>query len=732
MIEQKHVMCRACHAHCGLIVDFENGVPIATHGDKNNPEFDGYSCIKGRELANYHSLDSRLLTSYSGMRNGKKTAIGWEDATQEIAEKLQNIIDKYGPDSVASYVGTFGYNNLNGHAFMLAFMDAIGSTSQYNSVTIDQPGKGISLALTGAWLAGPPRIDDWDGLMLIGTNPIVSMNGGLGMNPAKKLHQAKKRGMQLIVIDPRKTESARQADIHLQCRPGNDPNIMGAITKIIIEEGLYDKKFTDENVSGLEILRSAVAPFEPALVAEKADIAAEDIVRAARMYGSWKQGSISVGTGPNMSGGSNIIEYLNRASSFIMGHVLKEGHEIKRTGVFMKPAPAIAAASGPMDAWGFGRKLTSRNLEETISGMPTAALADEILQDGPKKVRALICFGGNPMLAWPDQLKTYEAMKDLDLLICVDPRMSKTAELADYVIAPKLSYEVHGNTAAPELFGSFGAGWGFEDNYVQVSAPIMDPPKDSDLCEEYEFVHRLSSNMGKTIHVKSWSLLSYPEEREASATPFPPGETPDIITAMSASLKGSPISVADAYADPQAHKGKIVDTPNIIVEPKPKGWDAKLEVGNSAMMEELSEFAQKLHEPYDNNDYPFRMISRRMSEIHNSNWHENSVQRKRVPHHPAFMNPDDLKSLNIADGQTVKIESTRSSISCVAKASPDVRKGCVSLPHSWGNNPNEKDDPLGVGGNTGKLSFNDKDYDRRTGIPRMSNLPIRVMAYETA
>lgn len=728
--EQKHVMCRACHAHCGLIVDFENGVPVKTHGDKDNPEFEGYSCIKGRQLANYHSFDTRLLTSYKGMRGGNQQAVHWGDAAQEIGDQIQTIVSEHGPDAIASYVGTFGYNNLNGHAFILALMDAIGSTSIYDSVTIDQPGKGIARALVGPWLAGAPRVGDWDGLMLVGTNPIVSMNGGLGMNPAKKLHDAKKRGMQLIVIDPRETESARQADLHLQCRPGQDPIILGAITKIVIDEKLYDADFVANDVTGLETLKKAVQPFDAGPAAERAGISAEEIVKAARMYGSWGKGSISVGTGPNMAGGCNITEYLNLSLTSIMGHWLREGDINRRSGVFMKPAPPVAASPGPLDAWGFGRKLTSRDLEQTISGMPTSALPDEILQDGPKKVRALICLGGNPMLAWPDQLKTFEAMKDLELLVCIDPRMSKTAELADYVIAPKLHYEVHGNTAAPELYGSFGAGWGFENNYAQASAPIMKSPEGADLCEEYQFLHSLATAMDLTLNIKSWSLLAHPQEREEMATAIPPGETPGPIEAWGAALNGAPIPVADVYADADAHKGKVMDAQALLVQPKPADWEGKLSVGNEAMMAELADYAAKLEQPVEDGAFPLRMIGRRMTAIHNSNWHEDPVQRKRVPHHPAFMNPADMEQLGLTEDQPVEVESARAFISCVAKSDASVRPGCVSLPHSWGTNPDEKEDPMGAGGNTGRLSFNDRDFDQRTGIPLMSSIPIRVRAKE--
>ncbi len=728
--ERKHVMCRSCHAHCGLIVDFEDGVPVATHGDKDNPAFAGFSCIKGRRLANHHTLPSRLLSSQKRGPDGVHHDIHWRDAARETAERLQAIISEHGPDSVAMYIGTFGYNNLNAHAFGLALMDAIDSSSRFTSVTIDQPGKGISLACHGPWLAGPYRVDEWDGLMLVGTNPVISMNGGLGMNPAKRLFDARKRGMELIVIDPRETESAREADLFLQCRPGEDPLILGAITRIILEEQRYNSAFVEAEVDGLAALQKTLAPFDPGKVAAHAGIDSQDLVKAAHMFSGWERGSISVGTGPNMSGYGNATEYLNLALTSLMGHWRKAGEIKQNSGVFMKPAPAVAASPGPMPAWGFGRKMRVRGLEESASGLPTGALADEILTPGEGQIKALICLGGNPMLAWPDQIKTYEAMQALDLLVCFDPRMSKTCELADYVVAPKLHYEIMGCTAAPELFGMFGAGWGFEGPYAQVSEPILETPEGSDLCEDYQFFHRVATEMGKPLNVKSFALLGDPEEQAAQATEIPPGETPDPLTAWSASLRGAPVPIAEAFADPEAHRGKMFDRPPTVVEPKPQDWQGKLDIGNSDMLQELSEVAQRLEQAAtsQDQDYPFRMISRRMNDVLNSSWHEDPVQRKRVGHHPAFINPDDLEKLGLNDGQVVEIESARAMISCVAKAASDVRPGCVSIPHSWGTSPNEKEDPLGEGGNTGRLSYSDRHFDRRTGIPLMSSIPIRVRA----
>lgn len=727
-VERKNVICRSCHAHCGLIVDFEDGIPVKTVGDKNNPAFEGYSCIRGRRLADQHSMNTRLLHSKKRKPDGTHADISWETAAQETALKIQAIQDKHGPNSVAIYIGTFGYTNLVSHAFGLAFMQAIESPMVFTSVTIDQPGKGISVANHGMWLGGGYRHEDWDGLMLVGTNPIVSMNGGLGSNPALNLNRAKKRGMKLIVIDPRVTDCARKADIHIQCRPGEDPVILAAIARQIIEDELYDKAFVEAETEGFERLKAEVAPFTPELAAARAGVTAEEIVAAARMYGACKKGSVSVGTGPNMSGYGNVTEYLNLAITSLMGHWRRAGDAKRNAGVFIKPLPEIAASPGPFPDIGFGQKLRTRGLEECASGLPTAALADEILTPGEGQIKALICLGGNPMLAWPDQIKAAEAMKALDLLVCFDVRMSKTAEMADYVIVPKLHYEIHGTTAATEYFGAFGAGWGFEESYGQVSKPIMDTPEGSDLCEEFEAFHLMAATLGKPLEVKSFALLD-PEEKAAKATHLPSQKRPTPIEAWEATLRGSPISVREAFEDPETQRGKVYDRTSSI-SAKPAEWQGKLQIGSEPILAELRECAERLGKDADFNTFPYRVISRRLSDMHNSNWQEDPVQRTRIPHHPAYMNPEDLDSLRLADGDAIRIESERASITCVAKSAPDVRPGCLSVPHAWGTVPDEPDDPMSAGGNTGRLSFADRHFDKKTGIPLMSSIPVRVAALE--
>ncbi|MEM6302644.1 MAG: molybdopterin-dependent oxidoreductase, partial [Pseudomonadota bacterium] len=281
---KKHVICRACHAQCGLVVDYdENDQPVAVHGNKHNPAYGGYSCVRGRGLLNYHNLPTRLTESLKRGSDGELAPIRWRDAAQDVADRLSAIADQHGPESIAIYIGTFGYNTFPAHAFALSFMEAINSPMIFTSVTIDQPGKGIAGALHGQWLAGGYRHQEWDGLMLVGTNPIVSMNGGVGMNPAKNLYGALKRGMKLIVIDPRVTDVAKKAHIHLQCRPGCDAAILACIARQIIEEELYDDAFLHEEVEGFEALKATVAPFTPEAVSELAGVPAKQLVEAARL-----------------------------------------------------------------------------------------------------------------------------------------------------------------------------------------------------------------------------------------------------------------------------------------------------------------------------------------------------------------------------------------------------------------------------------------------------------------
>ncbi|MBS0277741.1 MAG: molybdopterin-dependent oxidoreductase [Proteobacteria bacterium] len=721
-VERKPVLCRACHVQCGLLVDFEDGKPAKIHGDKDNPIYHGYSCVKGRQLASYHTLPSRLLHTQKRMPDGSHRAIPVTDAIAEIAGKMKTLIAAYGPRAVAGYIGTHGYNNYATQAFSYALLEAVGSPMMFTSVTIDQPGKGISAGLHGPWLAGVPPIGAWDVLMLIGTNPIVSMNGGLGANPARQLHEARKRGMKLIVIDPRRTDSAEQADIHLQLKPGEDPAVLAGIARILIHENLIDRSFVENESVGFDALRKAVEPFTPDVVEERADVKADDLVRAARLFGHAPRGAVSAGTGANMSGHGNLVEYFVKTLTTLRGFWSRAGDVVANPGVLVNRFPAIAASPGPFPAFGFGERMRVRGLTECASGLPTAAAADEILMPGEGQVKALFVFGGNPMVAWPDQLKTFEAMKALELLVTFDPHMSATSKLAHYVIAPKLPFEFASPSMLNETLGNFGPGWGYHLPYAQYSDPILDPPAGSDVIEEWEALYGIAQHLGVTLRIKDLSLLDPKESKEkGTVLDMARRYTADDIWAML--TKNSPVPLADVKAKGRA--GHVFDRPKLVVQPKPAGWTGKLDIGNPVMMAELNAISEAPGVRLDN-QFPYRMVSRRLHDVLNSCWHEDPILKKRVRYNSAFMNPTDMTREGIASGQIVELESNRSAIRAIVMAEDGVKAGCISMSHAWGGNPGEDDDPFELGSNTGRLSPVDRDYDPYSGIPIMSAIPVRL------
>jgi anaerobic selenocysteine-containing dehydrogenase len=285
-----------------------------------------------------------------------------------------------------------------------------------------------------------------------------------------------------------------------------------------------------------------------------------------------------------------------------------------------------------------------------------------------------------------------------------------------------------GNTAANELMGNFGAGWGYENTYAQVTDPVFDVAEGSDLAEEWAFFKAMAKVANSPLKVKSFALFLDPQRADEEKVTIQPEDEIDALTAWDITLKSSPVSHADARADKDAYASKIMRPEPIKVQAPADDWPQRLQIGAGEMMDELADalIAMQSHDASQQEDYPMRVISRRLLAAHNSNWRDNDTLWRKHRFNPAYMNPADLENLGISHGEIVEISSARATITTVAAASPDVRRGCISISHSFGDNPDEADNPRNSGGNTSRLSFNDRDFDQKTGIPRMSNIPVSV------
>ena len=706
-----------------MLVDLEDGRPVAVRGDKSNPIYRGYFCVKGQQLIEVQRHPERLLHSQKRGADGAFAPIASARAFDEIAQKLAQIRERHGARSIALYSGTFSTANPASGAVATAWMKALGSRMAFNSNTIDQPGKALAQALHGMWMAPFQDFATSRVALLVGINPLVAMSGGIPQgNPGRFLSDALARGMQLVVIDPRRTETARRATLHLEPRPGWDAAIVAALLRVILREELHDAAFCAENVSGLAALRAALEPFTPEWVGERADLPPAQIVAAARTFARAGRGVATAGTGPNMSGHGTLLEYLILCLVTVCGRWLRAGERVANPGAVVPQFSAVAQAMNPWPAWGFGEKLRVRGFTNTAAGMPTTALADEILQGGDGQVRALVNLGGNPVAAWPDQIKTIAAMKKLELLVQIDIKMSATAKLAHYVVAPKHSLEMPGFTLNQDYLALYGVGFGYPEAYGQYTPAITAPPPGSDVVEEWEFFYETAKRMGLRLDLRQMGLVG---PAKGAPVPLDMAHKPTSEEIFAILMRDARVSFDELRRHPH---GAVFPDPPVFVAAKQEGWQGRLEVGSAEMIEELARVAAA---PADElADYPLRLISRRMMTAYNSSARDLPALRAKWPYNPAFMHPAELARRGLAPGDVIEIRSDHARILGVAEADATVREGLVSMSHSFGDTPESDGEVRAIGANTGRLTSVERDYDRFSGLPRMSNIPVRVQRFE--
>jgi anaerobic selenocysteine-containing dehydrogenase len=640
----------------------------------------------------------------------------------EVAARVKDIIARHGPESVALYLGTHPINYIAGALVSGAWLSALNSPMFYTSGTVDQPGKDIAWGLLGGWEAGTHGIAEFDVFMLVGANPLVSWAASMPVqNPGHLMKEALNRGMKLIVIDPRKSQTAARAHIHMQPRPGQDTSIIAGMIRIILAESLHDHEFIAENVIGFDALRSAVAPFTPEYVAERAGIPASQLIEAARMFAMCRRGFAVGATGFNMSGRSSLNEYLLLCMNTICGRFLREGEAVTNPGVLMPRAMPRAQPTAPRPVLFPEAARSVRGLSLSVCGMPTAAMSEEILNG---RIRALFSVGGNPATAWPDQNHTISALKALELFVQVDIKMSASAKLAHYVIPTKISIETPAMSYVPECLEFFTPVMTSPEPFGLYAPALLDAPAGSDLLEEWEFFYGLAQRMSLALELGFTNFVSTMPRRVTR----PPIKldmqikptTDDIYEYIT---RGSRIPLAEVKKYPDG----ALFPETIVAAPKDPDCTARLDVGNADLMAELSEVAAE--RAIVIREFPYSLIGRRVAHAYNSTGRDlPSLIRKGGSYNPTFIHPSDLKELGIQSGEVIDVTSRHGSVQSIAKADDTLRPGVVAMTHSFGDLPEDSRDYRRVGSNSSQLTSVLDDFDRFTGMPRMSAVPVRITA----
>jgi len=704
--------CRFCHAACPILVDIEDGDRVTgIRGDRSDPLFQGFTCVKGRQLADHHHHPDRLRTSLQRGPDGSFEPISSTAALDQIAQRIARIVADHGPRAVASYTGTGSYQNSTAVPVATAWHEGLQSPSLYTSLTIDQPAHRSAALRMGAWEAGWHNFSDSDVHLAIGYNPLASgygPAGGLqGTNPFVSLREAKDRGLKTIVVDPRRTEFAASADVWLQIRPGEDPTLLAGLIREVIRLGHADEDFCNRYVSNFGELVAAVEAFDPGYVARRAAIDAQALTEAAELFGAAERGSAGTGTGPNMAPHSMLTEHLALCLNAICGRVNRAGDELE-SGHFLSPGNTRRAAVVPPSDPAPGAAHRVRGLHGMADEMLTNTLADEILLGGPGQVRALIVSGGNPVVAWPDQTKTVAALRALELLVVIDHRMSPTSELADFVIAPRLQLE---RADVPHIMDRR-----FPAAYTNYTPAVLNP--EDDLLAEWEVFAGIAARNGSPIDLPGGAI---PFSDDGVEPGIGDEEVLDLVYG----------SARMPMAEIRRNRG-VIHPDRVRVLPDDGRSAARIDIGPADVVRELGEVlaerssADRLLGSDSEAQFPYRLISRRAKHVLNSFGRELPGLSRLGTTNPAFMHPEDLASLGINAGELVRIESPNGAVDGVAEPSPAVKRGVVSMSHAWGTASQTDEDVRTEGSPTNRLVSNERGTDPITGMAVQSAIPVRV------
>lgn len=716
MIETRKTFCRVCHAACPMEIDVQLDADtspqiVAVRGVRSDPLFEGYTCIKGRQIGDQYHDPGRLRGPLRRRPDGTFESVASSDALDEIADKIAAIVAEHGPRAVASYTGTGAYQNSVGVPMAMAWHKGFDSPSIYTSLTIDQPAHRSSLLRLGAWEAGWHNFTDSDVSLAIGYNPMVSSyaaGGGLqGTNPFVKLREAKAGGLKLIVIDPRRSELATQADIWLQVKPGEDPTLLAAMINVILSQGLHDEAFCSAHIEPgqLDELAAAVGPFTLDYAAGRCALSPADIEAAATMFAEAQRGSAGSGTGPNMAPHGSLMETLALTLNVLCGRVNREGDTLESPYMLSPGDTRRAQVIAPSDPTP-GEPHRVRGLRGLADEMMTNALNDEILLEGDGQVKALIVSGGNPVQAFPDQAKTLQAMAALDLLVVVDHRVTATAELADYVIAPRGQLE---RADVPNVMDRR-----FPAPYTNYTDAVIDSGDDV---------------------LNEWEVFAGIASRNATPIDLPGGRLPlddgtehltdhDIIDHVFARAR-LPMS------EWRENRGVIHDDALIEVVAADPSADAKFAVAPADVIAELAEVrseqaSAELLSGFVADEFPFRLIGRRLKYALNSLGSELPGLARVSTTNYAYVHPDDMADLDLTDGDLIEITSQQSKVVGVVEADSDLKRGVVSMSHSWGGGALTDEKVREIGTPTNRLVSSDDGTDRITGLPVMSAIPVRL------
>lgn len=682
--------CHICEANCGILVEVEDRRVLSIRGNPDHVLSHGHICPKATAIADLQDDPDRLR------RPVKRTAEGWQEldwdtAFGEIAERLV-ALDAQGARS-AFYRGNPGAHDYALSTQSPYLQRAVGARGTFSATTLDQiPHHYVQLQMYGhVSLAAVPDIDRAQLIVIVGGNPMAS-NGSLWTVPdfRNRVKAMQARGGRLVVVDPRRSETAKIADQWIAVRPGTDSALLLGILHCLLADGARLKPALAEIADdGWDRVREAVSGFDLAALSAHCGVPESEIGALAHALASDGPGAIYGRMGVSVCEFGALNQWLIQLVNIATGNLDREGG-----AMFPQPLMDLVGQAGR----GSIRTIeTARGTLPSVMGeIPMIAFADELLREDTQRIRSLFVIAGNPVLSAPDGRRTEAGLARLDLMVAIDPHITETTRHAHYILPPcgPLEKDHFSFFFGPLAVRDFGA-------YSRPTLPLEKGAK-----QDWQIVAELAQ-----------AIFA------ARGEPAPNMDTPR--ERLDAMLRASPAGMS--LAEVEMHEDGVDLGPlkpclsrRLLTE------DRKLHLAPQALLDDLGRFAASLAEtPLDS----LRLIGRRHVRSNNS-WLHNAHRLVKGPDRCTLMiHPQDAAARGIADGDPVEVASRVGQIEVAAEVTEDIMPGVVSLPHGWGHNRD------GLSWQTAAehagVSINDltdpQRFDRLTGNAVLNGTPVTVV-----
>ncbi len=720
-----HGVCNLCEAICGLTFTVAGTGPseriISIKGNEADPLSRGHICPKAVALKDLHEDPDRLRQPVRRInQNGQTTwqPIGWDEAFDIVVEGLAKVREAHGSNAVAVYQGNPSIHNWGNVTHGHLFFGQLKTRQRYSATSVDQlPHHMAAYWLYGHQLRIPiPDIDHTQYLLVLGGNPLAS-NGSLMTVPdvRTRLKALRERGGKLVVVDPRRTETAAVADEHLFIDPGTDAAWLLSILNTLFDEGIHRPRQWTDLLDQVDALREAVLPFSPEATATVTGIDAATTRRVARELAAAEGGACYGRMGLSTQAHGVVCQWVIQVINLLCGHVDREGGTLLTTPALDLIKQGLMPP-GHFDAW----RSRVRGTPEFGGELPVSTLAEEMLTPGRGQIKALVTSCGNPVLSTPNGQQLDRALSGLDFMASIDFYVNETTRHADVILPPTCGLE---HDHYDLLFLHLAVR-----NVTRYTEAVVSPADGA--LHDWQIYSELARRYARRI----WA-----SEKGSVVTRLKGMGTRAAMARLAPKrLLQIGLQRGDSGVtwDDMKHHPEGIDLgplkPSLVAALQAKGKRVKLLPERIA--QELPTlvplFTQAPATQAPSAQDTLKLIGRRDVRSNNS-WMHNSARLVSGKNRCVlWMHPQDAMARSLSDGQSVQVRSRVGAVTLPVHISADIKPGVVSMPHGWGHG--RAGVQLQVAQAHAGVSINDvvdeQLTDRISGNAAFSAQPVSVVA----